>query len=343
MRLFVSIALAVAFASSAALQTDYTRERSLHISTELLYELETSSSEMLRDGEPVESRFGSDWSLELSRRSEHVDRVLEHSDGRPLRVQRSFEELEGSSTMQFADDYRESEADCPLAGVTLEIEVDEDGEVEVTVVEGDEPDDERLLEGHVPTLALDALLPEGELEAGESWDLEQDAILTALGFEAARALFPAPRREDRGGERGGRRGGGRGDSLAPMFENMELEGSATLEEGTEEHDGLECVVLSIEIEGSGSMPEEQREGGPGRRRMPGAEASSAAWIENSHEIELEGRLLFCIEEARPLLLELDGTVHTERSFERTREDSTFSMSTTRDGILELRVVVSEQE
>lgn len=338
----------------AELSTDYTRARALRIETTTRLELETTSFEMLRDGEPVDSPFGGgDMSFELERKLVHVDEVLEHDAGRPTHVRRAFETVAADSSMQFGDQYRDDHHDGPLAGVTLEITLQDGGPV-AEVVEGDAPDDETVLEGHALVLALDALLPDGPIDPGASWELESEALIRALGIDLESALFAAPPAEEAPeGEGRGRGRGGRGFGGGTGFlSHTEWEGQASLDEATEDYEGLACQVIALKVEGSGEMPEGEfgaGGGGRGRERSPWRgwtgglehlEPLGSALFDNHHEIELEGRLLFCADEGRPVLLELEGTVRTESRTERSRGESTMTMASTREGSFEVRTVIT---
>ena len=220
-------ALALAFARGGPLSTDYTKERTLRIEAETVFEMTTTDFEMLRDGEPVDRPFGGGEREEV-RRVVTLDRVLAHEEGEPTLIRRTFEEVSSKLMMEFGGEPRERDFEGPLADVTLEIKV-EDGEASATVAEGTEPDGEALV-GHKPTLALDALLPPEGVEVGESWDIEGEALLTALGFDLEKALFPRPEPE---GGRGEGRGGGRGrmrrggSSTSRLFLAGDWQGKAT--------------------------------------------------------------------------------------------------------------------
>ncbi len=342
--------LAALFILSDELRTDYARERALRIEMTTHMELETTSFEMLRDGEPVDSPFGGgDQSTEIDHKLVQVDEVLENDAGRPTRVRRAFETLSAGSSMQFGDQYRDSHHDGPLAGVTLEISL-QDGVPVAEVVDGEEPDDDALLEGHALTLSLDALLPEDAVEAGGSWELESEAILRALGLDLQRVLFARPPGDEEAadGEEGrgrGGRGGPGGRSFGggmSLLTNTEWEGQATLDGASEDHEGIACAVINLEIKGEGSVPEGESgsgSGGRGRERSFSPGSSASGLLDNKHEIELEGRLLFSTDEGRPVLLELEGTVRTESRSERSRGESTMTISTSREGALEIRVLV----
>jgi len=349
-RLIFPAAIALALCAGETISTDYTRGEKLRIEVESTFSM-TTERQMERDGEPVESRFGGSGPTVDSRKIVMVDQALENEAGRPTKVRREFEELGGTMTMSRGDEERELEWTCPLDGVTLELALD-DGEVVAEVVDGDEPDDDAVLEGHHLTLALDALLPEDEVEPGDDWEIDGEALVRALGLDIESKLFLPPQFEesaDRGEGRGGRgqrRGGPRGGDagLRALFESGDWDGKATLKEGNEEIEGVACHVIAIEAECKGELPEREFGGGRGGGGL--AVGTTAPIPENSFEVELEGTLYFSVADGRPVSFELEGTISSESYREMDRGEVTMTISTTGEGKLEYNVtigVVDEDE
>lgn len=329
--------------SGQSLSTDYGRQRTLRIEAETAVGLETTSFEMLVDGEPVDRPFGGG-GVEEQRHVVLLDGYEESADGEPTRVRRTFETVESESRASFGENERTQSSQGPLAGVVLRLTRDEDGDVEAEVVEGDEPD-AALLEGQVLTLCLDALLPAGEVEEDESWDLDADTVRRALALALDPKLFPPPA-ENAPVEAGERRGGGRGGfggrgggSAFRLLQDAEWEGTATLEATDEDHEGEACSAIAIEIEASGDMPEPRG----GRRGGFSVEpAESAPAVDSTFTVEITGRLLFANEARRPVLLELSGELSTERENEFERGDRTMTMHVTQEGTFTHTVLVSEE-
>ena len=331
-----------ALLAQATLGTDYEREREVRTTSETTLTSETTDVEMIRDGEPVEGRFGGGGENSETRSVITVDRVLETEDGAPIRVRRFFEEIEGVRIQQGREGEVEIERDAPLEEAVIEISPDG-----VEVVEGDEPDHEGALEGHQPTLVLEGLLPGEDVDPGDSWELESDAILAALGIDLERAFFAPPSREGRGergqgGGGGGRRGGGRGGQGAGFLNQAEWEGTATLLAEETEHEGQDCLVIELAIEASGSyeLPEGGRRGGGGGGLALASESARAN--EAEYEVELEGQLLFSSELALPVFLELEGDYSVDTTMEREmRDGGEMSIYTRREGSLEHAVTIEQ--
>ncbi len=338
------LAGALLVAAAADLETDYTRDRALRIESTSTYSMETTDFSMEVNGEPMDRTWGGGGGSETLKRVVTIDRVLAHDEGRPTRVRRAFELVAMETVLAFGEEDREIETEGPLAEVTLEIDVNEDGDIEIEVVEGDEPDQEAALEGHRPALALDALLPEDDVSEGDSWDLERDAILRAIGLDLEGALFPRPEPEEgeEEGRGGGRRGrwGGRGAGGNRLLLEAEWEGTAVVISDDEEVEGQSCVVIELEIEASGELEEQERTGRRGGFSL-GAPLPSVL-VGTTYEIELEGRLAWSLEEGRPVLLELEGSVTTERLVEREGRGGAMRISTTQEGTLEVLIAVTEE-
>ena len=131
-------ALAVVFLAPAGadLETNYTKDRALHVASVSTFAMETTDFSMERDGEVVDRPFGGSGSR-TTKRVETVDRVLEHEEGAPTRVRREFLAAGLESVTAFGDQEMEDERDGPLAGVTIEIAIGDNGDTEIEVVEGD--------------------------------------------------------------------------------------------------------------------------------------------------------------------------------------------------------------
>lgn len=328
------------------LSTKYEKDRWLVVESSITMETEVTDSEMLIDGEPPEGNRGGgggDSSTSLTRSIVTADRVLEADEDGPTRALREFRSVDGSQTMSFGDQERESQANSPLAGVTLELTL-EDGDVSASVSDGESQEDAQL-QGHSMTLALDALLPDGDMDEGDSWDLDKEAIGTALGLDLQQVLFTRPERggesEGGGGGRGGRRGGGGGNTsgLGELLQ-VDWEGEAKLG-STVDHDGTSCYEVTIQLEASGDLPERQF-GGRGRDRVMSPELETLPWIGTTLEIELEGRLLVSVEGHLPVLLELEGELIREMERTMERGERTMEMSRTTEGTINIQIEVSTE-
>jgi hypothetical protein len=269
----------------------------------------------------------------------HVDHVLELDGGKPVKVRRHFVDLGGTSAMEMGEMSRESELESPWKGVTLELTL-EDGQVAAKVVAGTEPDGEGVLDGHAIGLCLDGFLPKGAVEDGAEWELDNAGIQRALRLDLQRKLFPPPARPEGeargggGGGGGGRRGGGGGggDSL---LARSEWKGVAKYT-GSEEHEGVLCHVITLELETSGER-EIEAFGGGRRGGMPGlAPENLSTW-----SAKLEGKLWFDASAKRPMLLELEGQLKEETRMESERNGSTLRRHSVREGSIDYRVEIED--
>lgn len=328
------------------LATKYTAESKLSVDTRFEASLETTEFTMERDGEPVEGRgFGSGGTT-VKRHSQWTDHVLTVADGKPTKLRRTFDELEQTTSMRMGENEREVEADAPLEGVTIELTIGDDGKVASAVVDGTEPSDSALIEGHELTLQFDALLPGEAVEPAASWELDKDAIRTALGVGLQEKLFVRAQDAavEAGAERGGGRNGGRGggNRNARLFELADWSGKGILK-GEEDVDGVACWVIELELKGGGELPTPEARAG-GRRGGGAPELALAGFaeraIDNPFEIELEGTLKFAKGDQRPVALELEGSARLETNMERTMQESTMRIHTVQEGKIELKVGVT---
>jgi len=347
-RFTLATLLAFGLVSGNEVTTEYTSKRALRIEVTSEFHVETVDFSMERDGEPVDVGADAGPATDSTRTVVMIDTVLEEKDGVPTLVQREFEEISARATMMMRGEESEIEQECPLAGVTLELSLDGE-EVTADVLEGSEPDDDRLLEDHAMTVALDALLPEMEVEPGDSWEISREDLGRALGFDMDPVLFPRPERDEREAgddERGGRRRGGRGarggaPGAGRYFSIGDWDVEATLGDETEVYDGQVCYVIAIEAEGSGGVPE-RGEGGRGRGRGGRAMelASSTLPLEGTFEAQLEGDLYFSVAGRHPVHFEMEGEFIVNMQREMERRGSSMSMSSTQEGLLEYSVEIS---
>lgn len=328
------------------IKTDYPAERTLKIVAETVTELETTNFSFERDGEPLGDRFGGGGGGSSTERVvEYTDTVLESEDGRATKVSRAFDDVEMTGSMGEGERARDFDRESPLVGETLILSAD--GEDVAAELDGGEPENPDVLKGHHLGLPLDGLLPEGEVEAGDTWEPEKDALLQALLMDIEGSLFPRPSFED-GGERGGREGGGRGGrsgrgggSSTGFMMMAEWDIEAELLEATEDIDGIECVVIELECSADGDLPERNFGRGGRDRFLSPVATESLRTQDNTYEVELEGKLYFSLEEKRPVKMELEGEFTLETGFEREREGSVMSMERTQEGEIEYTITIEE--
>lgn len=328
--------------ASSDLSTEYRTDRVLAVEATLVLGLETVQQSMTVNGEPVEGRGGGGGgSSEETRRIAFQDRVLEVGGGQPVQVRRSFETVDGEGSIEAGEREVEMTVESPFGGLVLEL-IDEDGEVQVEVVEGDEPD-AAALQGHRLALSADALLPSDEVEVGDSWSLSSEQVANALLLDLQPRLFPRPEREPRaegegrgGGGGRGRGGAGRGGASAfGLLANADFEGEVEVLALDEEGDDGPVARLRIEASAAGEV--EPREGAEER----GGRGGGGGAGETTYEIELEGELVFSLATRRPVSLTMEGTVErsTDRSF--SRGDREMEILREEAGTFSLELEISE--
>jgi hypothetical protein len=342
-RTVLSALIAFTLATGTPLATEYTAGAAHKLSIESSFSLETTEFTIERDGVPMEGGFGADTQMSATRSLVIIDRVLESNDGVPQRLSREFESVSGSNASIMGDRENESDVECPLDGVTLELSL-QDGDVSVEQTDGDTPDDSEVFEGHRLTLGLDALLPSEEVNAGDSWELDGEALSQALGFDLDSALFPKPEPEERGAR--GEGDGGRGRNRGPRgggadaqryFAAASWDLKATLDVETTEYQGIVCHVIQIKGQGSGELPERERGQGRDRQDQTLTPSVTLLPLENSFEIDVEAELYIRVEGRMPLHFELEGIFETESNREMQRRESLMVISSSQAGELKYSV------
>lgn len=343
MKLFLSLPLCL-IAGGTALQTDYTKPRSLRIESELTMSNEIVEMSMERDGEPVDMP-GVGGGSETTYTMVLVDELIESKDNTPKKLKRHFEKVGGKMSMSMGDQSNESEIESPFEGAVVVMDASGE-EIKFEFESGSEPDHEEALKNHALTLAIDGLLPDGEVEKDATWDLEKDDIIAALGLNMTRTYFPPPQREGGGGG-GGEGGGGRGRGMRGMgrmgsgpLGQADWEGKAKLISLDEELDGEKVAKIEIKIEAKGSIEDQQGGGGGRRQRML---EPNAALPETTYSAEGEGFLYYSVAEKRPVKLELEGKNTTETNREMTRQESTMKMHSKSEGKFSIKLSISKEE
>jgi hypothetical protein len=335
---------------AVSLKTNYSEGLALQSDTTVAYESERIAFSMTRDGEEIDmsGRMGGP-STQL-RTTSITDVYGSIKDGAPVSVTRTFDTLEGTSVRSMGDEEMENTANGPLEGISLELTL-EDDEVTAEVVDGTEPEDETLLEGHSLALGLDALLPDGEVELGDGWDFDGAVLMSVLGFDVDAQLFPPVVVErPEGGERGG--WGGRMSrpqpSLAQLFLDAEWEGEAELSDELIEIEGVACHVIEFNAEGEVDIPDPPAREGGGRR---GGDAEGysfsplapGALLGGTGILAIEGKLYFSVDLGRPVALEAESTTTVDT--ETTREGRMGEMvtSSTTESTMTIELTISEAE
>ena len=319
----------------APLATDYTQRANVVVRIEQSFELETVEQVTEIDGEPREAPGGatSSFSATLA----WTDAWLSDEEGQLTSVRRTFDEVSGLSATAFLEQENERELESPFEEAVVLLEL-EDDQVRAKIEEGDAEEDQA---GQLRLeLLLDGLLP---LEEGESWTVEGDVFLSALGLDIFPILLPAPEPEaapegeGRGQGRGrGRRGGGGGRggrTPAQLFPSLDWTVELTLTETEEE--GL--AVIAIEATGEGEPS--QAEAGGGRGGRGGDRGGEPAEVSGSHTVQLEGELHFDLGAKLPTSLTLEGPVSLSSETVRSIGEREMRRSQVQEGEFELTVEI----
>jgi len=233
---------------------------------------------------------------------EHVavtDRLLSVEDGHPLSLRRKFDELSRSVTYSSTeqDEDLEESSVCDLEGSTVHFEWNaEEGAYEAS----DEDDvlEQDVLDDLIEDMDLRQLLPDGEVDPGDEWDVDVDAYARLMWPGGFLHFYPEDGELDEKEM----------ESDREMVANLEGEGTVKFEEVREE-DGVSLAVLTVRIEVDSHATTATE--GPG-----GSEAERT--LEMSREIE--GTLLWNIEDAHLHSAELEADADLDVSEAGTLEN-----------------------
>jgi len=257
------------------------------------YEMALDGMQILLNDEEIPAEAFGEISIEIDHSETYriLDALGDSSEGRPARLQRTFEEISGKEHARYASDEGEEtdetdyESDLEEAAV-LFVWNAEEGTYERSFVEGREGP-AGLLEGLEEDLDLRSLLPSGPVSAGDRWDIGAKAFQGLLDPGGELGLHPAevedwePSAVD-----------------AQLRDNLAGEFEATLL-GTEELDGTRTarIGLRVDVHTSGEQELEAEavpEGGRGTNRV------------ETHFV-LEGELRWDLANGHAQGLDLEGT------------------------------------
>jgi hypothetical protein len=342
MKLIIPALGGLLFLPAGDLTIDYSTGRTLEISIETEVSSENTHFSLEVDGEPMDRGFAGGGGSEFRREVVYSDTVLEHDGGAPTKVKRSFETISAARTIARGEETMNMELETPSEGMVLIITL-EDGEAVSALETGSNPERKEMLEGHQLTNLLAGLLPADDSAADSSptdWEPEQ-GLTAALLLDVEKALFP-PGQSEAGDEHGGRgrRGPGPGSALG-FLKDAEWDAKATRTDAVEDIDGVECIVIELEFEADGDLPERRR--GRGRDHKLDANRAGERLLESTYSIEFEGKLYFSVEQQRPVKLELEGEYVQETLTERDTPQGSMRIERTLEGTIEHTVTITSED
>lgn len=278
----------------------------LSIDFERVFRLELDETEISveLDGESVGEQAPPDVQYEMSETESiaFTDR-FEVADGRIVGIRRSFatigtryvESVVDPAGEEFTD---ESDGESELEGSVVLFRWDEDEEAyEASFAEESEDLDEDLLEGLDAEAHLAGYLPEGEVEVGDSWEVDVSAFVSMINLSGSLKVVQEGEEESADDS----------DYGQQFDENLTGEITATLQE-LRAGDGGRLAVISIESEMSTVITTvtEVEEG----------EASGTEEDEHTFEFELEGEIVWDLAEKRLSSVSLAGDLTLEMASEK---------------------------
>jgi len=290
--------LALTFATPLLLAGDWQGERaefrpevgaSLSKTIEIEGDLGLEEMKLLVGGQDVTSMIGQ-MEMSMKHRQKLVveDTYVAVGEGRPQRLERSFEEISSNTVSSGSTMVGDQESD-----MSFESELEgskvvftwEDGEYTVVFAEG-EKGDEKLLEGLVEDIDLRRFLAPGEVEEGESWKIEGGAVKELLLPGGDLKLRPTE-----------------GSAAMPGMETMNFSPSDMLSElegtfeatfaGTRSENGAKVAVIRLALDGSSAndLTERMQSMTEEVAKQTGASMEITSF-DGEWEYEAEGELLW---------------------------------------------------
>ena len=220
------------------------------------------------------------------------DELISVDEGRPFELVRTFSSLGQETVISGGEDEEDVEltSKSDLEGRRLRFEWDEDAEYYSVEADDEEGDlEELVLEWLEEDMDLRAVLPEDEVEIGDSWDIDEAVYLPLMWPGGLLGFYDEESDEEQADYQR--------EINQGKIENLSGEGEATLEEVREEGDVLVAVLrIELTIETAGE----------------GTEVGGLTDIEHTAKIsrQLEGNLLWDITNHHLHSLEIEAEVET---------------------------------
>ncbi|MCZ6598395.1 MAG: hypothetical protein O7B99_12205 [Planctomycetota bacterium] len=291
-------------------------------------ERESSLAEMhmVIDGEERDPPELPDFRSTYSERITVTDELVSVGDGRPLELRRTFDELFREAAIE-AEESLSFELVSDLVDETVVFRWDEDEE-EYVIEPEDESLDEALFEWLEEDMDLRLFLPEGEVDEGDSWDVDIEAYKRMINPGGFLGFYS---------EEVGERDEQQEEFARSVLDALEGDITATLD-GTRDEDGVNVAVIALAIEVSAEVDREvEADEGPERTEA------------FAFERELEGELLWNLDAGVFHSLELEGdgteTTSTIMTFSAGDRDIEFEQSRTMEGTITFsaRIEIEDEE
>lgn len=242
-----------------------------------------------------------------------VDSYLKVDDSSPVQISRSYESMSSVGTQDGTDPSgepisEEENKSSELEGQTVMFSWDDEEEEWSMAFAEDSEGDEELLEGLEAEVFFLGLLPESEVDEGDTWEIEPRAFL-----EATNPGGDMPWDEDEEEDEEG------GDTEEQMLDN--LEGTVTAEfVGLAEEDGAELATIRFTASLTSEFDEEEEQSE--ETGEMGMEVEAVTTM--SFEIELEGEMIWDMGAGRIRSLSLSGPIRLDQDMNQSSENAEFS-------------------
>ncbi len=241
-----------------------------------------------------------------------TDHYAKIAEGRPLRLERTFDGISGELTTSIENPMTgamdlESTATSELEGTTVVfLWNEEDEEYEIAFAEDDADEDEDLLEGLDADMDLRAFLPGRGVSEGDSWEVENSALVALMAPGGDLHIAPDEEMASMG----------MGNQFDFAKQIGEVEGTITATYGgTRNVEGRQVgvIALTIETESSNDITDMMVEAAEAASAQSGMEQDFES-ADVQAEYDLEGELLWDIEGGHLVSLEIEGDTESVLDF-----------------------------
>ncbi len=239
-----------------------------------------------------------------------IDTPIEVEDGRAVLLSRTFESTGLSVAVEAEGEPDETDQETDLDGRTVLFRYDaDDEEYSVEYSEDDADGDEDALEELVFDIDLRQLLPEDDVEEGDTWSIDPELLSYLTDPGGGLSYEDDEEEEDQGREA----------AMEEMYDNVDGDFEMTYIGEIEEDDRTLFVVgLAVDVEGSTSW-EEEIDTSDAPFEIEGMKETTVTMA-----FELEGELAWDTSTGHLIRLDIEGEVTIVEDEVRTFESEQFS-------------------
>jgi hypothetical protein len=269
---------------------------------------------MTMNGSELPSRPDMDMTITSVQKMVVTDEYLATADGSPTKLKRRFDEIANDMTMamqmeimgQSSDQDSSVASETELEGKTVLFAWD--GDAKEFKKSFDPPqEDAELLEGLTEDMDFRVLLPKGEVNEGDEWEIDVKSLVSVLAPGGDMKLVPKESGDD---AMGMGMAPGMGGSMNDWLDEIEGEAKAKFAGMREVGDAkLAVISFTLDVQSAKDMTDVVTEAMKNAKLPPGAGDITVDHMDIEVKLEGEGELLWDLATGHAVAFEMSGPAH----------------------------------